>query len=172
MIPGPVSADSIAGAKRLFYEFGGKPVKVDRGYGHPGVVSGQSSSQIFFSGRHEGLAIYFARLVRPIWREKITVMAPVPTNPKRQISNVAEKTLVSVQRDLTSLKTFIDRCVTSGSLVVLVSQSTLTLLGYRVTTETRNCSRPDRCPSTRTTGRTMSRPGGLSRRRSTRSSRS
>jgi nuclear pore complex protein Nup155 len=70
-IPGPVSPDAVAGAKRLFYEFGGQPVKVDRGFG----VSGQSSTQIFYSGRREGLAIYFARLLRPVWREKLTSLS-------------------------------------------------------------------------------------------------
>lgn len=94
-IPGPVSPDSVNGAKRAFQEFGGKAVKVDRGYGQgelfvvlsaslsltssrsffnagPGG-SGQSGTQIYFSGRHEGFSIYFARLVRPIWRQSVTV---------------------------------------------------------------------------------------------------
>lgn len=69
---GPVSPDVVAGAKRLFYEFGGKPVRVDRGYGHPGTAANEHSTQVFFSGRHEGVAIYFSRLIRPLWRDKVT----------------------------------------------------------------------------------------------------
>ncbi|CED85089.1 Nuclear pore complex, Nup155 component (D Nup154, sc Nup157/Nup170) [Phaffia rhodozyma] len=107
--PGPVSPDVVTGAKRLFYELGGKPVRVDRGYGHPGTAAGEVSSQVFFSGRHEGLAIYFSRLIRPLWRDKVTRLSPSPTSPNRQISNVAESTLVSVQRNMSALKAFIDR---------------------------------------------------------------
>lgn len=31
-----------------------------------------SDSKIIFSGRHEGLAFNFARLIRPIWKLNIT----------------------------------------------------------------------------------------------------
>lgn len=34
-----------------------------------------SDSKIIFSGRHEGLAFYFARLIRPIWKLRVTRLA-------------------------------------------------------------------------------------------------
>lgn len=43
------------------------------------IVGGQqataSDSKIIFSGRHEGLAFYFARLIRPIWKLRVTRLA-------------------------------------------------------------------------------------------------
>lgn len=35
--------------------------------------------------------------------------SPVPGNPNQQVSNVSDQTLVSVQRDLMCLKTFIEQ---------------------------------------------------------------
>lgn len=36
------------------------------------MPSGDTSGSAIFSGRREGFAIYFARLVRPIWKDKVT----------------------------------------------------------------------------------------------------
>lgn len=65
-------------AKSLFFEGGGRPISIDRGgsYGG-GQKSGPEEIRVLYSGRHEGLAFYFARLVRPIWRNKITVVVCV-----------------------------------------------------------------------------------------------
>lgn len=55
-------------ASQAFFERGGKPVWIDRvAYG-----GGESQGQVVFSGRREGLALYMARLLRPIWNEKVT----------------------------------------------------------------------------------------------------
>lgn len=75
-------------AKSLYFEGGGRPVSVDRGgYGSKSFFGGgraeliggffwnkgtASDSKIIYSGRHEGLAFYFSRLIRPIWKQKIT----------------------------------------------------------------------------------------------------
>ncbi|GAA5823999.1 hypothetical protein JCM11251_003374 [Rhodosporidiobolus azoricus] len=89
-------------AKGLFFEGGGRPVSIDRG----GYGSGaQSDSKIIFSGRHEGLAFYFARLVRPIWKQKITRAL----SPTTQVANVPESVLSSVQRDLIALRSFVEQ---------------------------------------------------------------
>lgn len=98
---GNPSSDVSNNAKRLFYEFGGRPMRIERGYGQ----LGQTTSQMFFSGRHEGLAIFLARLLRPIWSQKITVNLGVG----KQVSNVPEATLVSVQRELAALKAFLEK---------------------------------------------------------------
>lgn len=116
-------------AKGLFFEGGGRPVSIDRGgYGsefffvsldrkceiderlNQAVPQGQTSdSKIIFSGRHEGLAFYFARIIRPIWKMKITRPAPSPTNPGRQTSFLPDTVLSAVQHDLMSLRTFIEQ---------------------------------------------------------------
>lgn len=87
------STSTVEHAKSLFFEGGGRPVSLDRGsYGcklslfilqHTNYVlcvpvsAAQKSpltldTKIIFSGRHEGLAFYFARLIRSIWKQKIT----------------------------------------------------------------------------------------------------
>lgn len=60
-----LSPEIAAIAKQMFYELGDRPVWVDRGMGI-------DQSSIHYSGRREGLSLYFARLVRPIWRAKVT----------------------------------------------------------------------------------------------------
>ncbi|KAF8309759.1 nucleoporin-domain-containing protein [Clavulina sp. PMI_390] len=79
-------------AKTIFYEFGQQPAV------YPGT------STVTFSGRHEGLALYFARLIRPIWKSKITTG---PTN--NQSSNLSPSVLTIVQKDLQALMSFLDR---------------------------------------------------------------
>jgi nuclear pore complex protein Nup155 len=61
-------------ASQAFFERGGKPVWIDRsGYGGGVVAGGEPQGQVLYSGRREGFALYMARLLRPIWNEKITV---------------------------------------------------------------------------------------------------
>lgn len=60
-----LSPEIAAIAKQMFYELGDRPVWVDRGLG-------VDQGSIHFSGRREGLSLYFARLIRPIWRAKVT----------------------------------------------------------------------------------------------------
>lgn len=78
-----VSHDLILVAKQAFYDFGERPLWADRIYGRRMIFSrpdsyGFSSSladdqrTIHYSGRREGLVIYFARLVRPVWKSKLT----------------------------------------------------------------------------------------------------
>ncbi|THH08723.1 hypothetical protein EW145_g2498 [Phellinidium pouzarii] len=85
-------------AKQMFYEIGDRPLWVDRGYG------GDGQGNVIFSGRREGFALYFARLVRPLWRAKIT-----NTGPTGQSTNFDDVALVTVQRNLYALKNFLDR---------------------------------------------------------------
>lgn len=87
-------------AKSLYFEGGGRPVSVDRG----GYGSTASDSKIIYSGRHEGLAFYFSRLIRPIWKQKIT--RALPTG---QTNNVSDGVLTAVQRDLISLLAFVEQ---------------------------------------------------------------
>ncbi|GAA5951998.1 hypothetical protein JCM3765_005163 [Sporobolomyces pararoseus] len=96
-------------AKGLFFEGGGRPISIDRGGYGAGPQNPSSDNKIIFSGRHEGLAFYFARIVRPIWKMKITRPAPSPTDPGRQTSFLPDSVLSSVQHDLMSLRSFIEQ---------------------------------------------------------------
>ena len=53
-------------AKQVFYDFGERPMWAERSY-----VTIPNSGTAIFSGRREGLAIYFGRLVRPLWKSKL-----------------------------------------------------------------------------------------------------
>jgi nuclear pore complex protein Nup155 len=83
-----VSADIANVAKQAFYDFGERPMWAERvTYGTSKFLydlavrlvylfcnglSGDGSGTAIFSGRRDGFALYFARLVRPLWKSKLT----------------------------------------------------------------------------------------------------
>ncbi|KAL4070880.1 nucleoporin, partial [Scleroderma citrinum] len=88
-------------AKQAFYDFGERPIWAERmTYG-----TSDTSGSAIFSGRREGFAIYFARLVRPIWKDKVTKAGSLGL----QELNVAENLMATVQKNLFALKEFLDR---------------------------------------------------------------
>ncbi|EIN14134.1 nucleoporin [Punctularia strigosozonata HHB-11173 SS5] len=96
-----VSPDLAAVAKQAFYDFGERPIWAERmTYG-----TGDGSGTAIFSGRREGLALYLARLVRPIWKAKLVSIGALGL---RQL-NVDENLLVTIQKNLFALKTFLDK---------------------------------------------------------------
>ncbi|KAF8527887.1 nucleoporin [Hysterangium stoloniferum] len=90
----PVVANN---AKGILFSQSGKPAFKE------GIGYGGGDSNIVFSGRHAGFALYFARVIRPIWRTQIT-LGDKPSSLK---SNVFEQTLVAVQKNLDSLRHFL-----------------------------------------------------------------
>ncbi|KAF8078700.1 nucleoporin [Lyophyllum atratum] len=88
-------------AKQAFYDLGERPTWTER------VTYGTTDSQgtAIFSGRREGLALYFSRLVRPIWKAKLTKSGLLG----RQTLAVEEDTIVTIQKNLFSLKDFLDK---------------------------------------------------------------
>ncbi|KAF8647929.1 hypothetical protein AX16_006461 [Volvariella volvacea WC 439] len=92
--------DLIAVAKQAFYDFGERPMWTER------VTYGTADSQgtAIYSGRREGLALYFARLVRPIWKSKLTKLAGTI-----QQLVVNDDKLEVIQKNLFSLKEFLDK---------------------------------------------------------------
>jgi nuclear pore complex protein Nup155 len=52
--------------KQVFYDFGERPMWAESSY-----VTTPNSGTATFSGRREGLAIYFCRLVRTFWKFKL-----------------------------------------------------------------------------------------------------
>ncbi|KAN0100556.1 Non-repetitive/WGA-negative nucleoporin C-terminal domain containing protein [Tylopilus felleus] len=88
-------------AKQAFYDFGERPIWTERvTYG-----TSESSGSAIFSGRREGFAVYFARLVRPLWKDKITK----PGAFGLQELNVDDNLLVVIQKNLYALKEFLDK---------------------------------------------------------------
>ncbi|KIL70918.1 hypothetical protein M378DRAFT_95691 [Amanita muscaria Koide BX008] len=94
------SPDLTSVAKQVFYDFGDRPVWNERAtYGK------ESQGLAIFSGRREGFALYFARLLRPIWKSKLTAAGPTG----RQELAVSDDTLVMIQKNLFYLKDFLDK---------------------------------------------------------------
>lgn len=104
-----LSSDVITHAWRIYFDFGGNP-KYDP---PPDPSKPVSAGRVTYSGRHDGLAIYLARLLRPFWNQKLTRKVAVKPgaeggNPtEKQESNLKIKVLVDAQRDLSSLQTFL-----------------------------------------------------------------
>ncbi|KAG6332506.1 hypothetical protein ID866_6583 [Astraeus odoratus] len=96
-----VSPDVANIAKQAFYDFGERPIWAER------VTYGTSdtSGNAIFSGRREGFAIYFARLVRPFWKDKVTKSGSLGL----QELNIEEGLLATVQKNLYALKEFMDK---------------------------------------------------------------
>ncbi|KAH7883515.1 nucleoporin [Phlebopus sp. FC_14] len=87
-------------AKQAFYDFGERPIWTER------VTYGTSdtSGTATFSGRREGLAMYFARLIRPLWKNKLTKTG----SSGLQELSVEEDLLVTIQKNLFALKEFLE----------------------------------------------------------------
>ncbi|KAJ8083919.1 hypothetical protein PM082_002686 [Marasmius tenuissimus] len=96
-----IGQDVASVAKQAFYDFGERPIWSER------MVYGKSENQgtAIYSGRREGLALYFARLVRPIYKSKLTVPGPLGA-PQAALS---DDTLINIQKNLLSLKDLLDR---------------------------------------------------------------
>ncbi|CAL1695590.1 unnamed protein product [Somion occarium] len=96
-----VSPEVAAVARQAFYDFGERPIWAERmTYG-----TSEGSGSATFSGRREGLALYFARLVRPIWKAKLVK----PGSLGQQEPNILDDVLVVVQKNLSALKELLDR---------------------------------------------------------------
>ncbi|KAL1952061.1 hypothetical protein VTO73DRAFT_1210 [Trametes versicolor] len=95
-----VSSELAAVARQAFYDFGERPTWAERvTYG-----TSESSGTATFSGRREGLALYFARLVRPFWKVKLTNAG---ANGLQELG-VPDDILVIAQKNLFALKELLD----------------------------------------------------------------
>ncbi|KAI0735282.1 nucleoporin [Earliella scabrosa] len=95
-----VSNDLAAVARQAFYDFGERPTWAERvTYG-----TSEGSGTATFSGRREGFALYFARLVRPFWKIPITKAG---ANGLQEL-NVPDDVLVTAQKNLFALKELLD----------------------------------------------------------------
>ncbi|KAJ7596975.1 nucleoporin [Mycena floridula] len=96
-----VSPDVAAVAKQAFYDFGERPIWNER----PSYGTAENLGSALYSGRRHGLAQYFARLVRPVWKTKLTG----PGAGGLQQPLVPDSLLVIIQKNLYALKDFLDK---------------------------------------------------------------
>ncbi|KAF2113440.1 Non-repetitive/WGA-negative nucleoporin C-terminal-domain-containing protein [Lophiotrema nucula] len=89
-------------ARRVFIEYGGKPQLSENA-----TVDGISVENVRASPRHDGIALYFARLVRSIWGSHIIKSVPTPTGPVLQPNHPPSK-LREIQGALVQLQDFLD----------------------------------------------------------------
>ncbi|KAI0670007.1 nucleoporin [Trametes maxima] len=95
-----VSTELAAVARQAFYDIGERPTWAERvTYG-----TSEGSGTATFSGRREGLALYFARLVRPFWKLNLTKAGAHGL----QDLSVPDDILVIAQKNLFALKELLD----------------------------------------------------------------
>ncbi|XP_017679081.1 PREDICTED: nuclear pore complex protein Nup155 [Lepidothrix coronata] len=80
---------------------------------HPGAsVSGMMGPEIVFSGRHNGICIYFARIIGNIWDGSIVVERVFKSGNREVVaieSSVPSRVLECVLQELKGLQEFLDR---------------------------------------------------------------
>ncbi|KAF1819507.1 nucleoporin-domain-containing protein [Dissoconium aciculare CBS 342.82] len=99
-------SEVIEKARRVFIEQGGKPE-----YSANAVVdqTAEPIDNVRPSPRHEGMALYISRLVRPLWRANVMKENAAPGAPVKLGPNVSLGRLRLVQRDLTALNEFLSK---------------------------------------------------------------
>ncbi|KAI8144562.1 Non-repetitive/WGA-negative nucleoporin C-terminal-domain-containing protein [Fennellomyces sp. T-0311] len=96
----------IRAAALLFFEFGGNPTAAAApavGGNYLGKPVGANGTT--FSGKHDGFALYFARLVAPVWKLEVFAKSTERRNEERSKFQVM---LWKSQRDLSWLQSFMD----------------------------------------------------------------
>lgn len=92
-------------ARKAFIDFGGRPgfdanMFVDR--------NAPSIEDVRPSPRHEGVALYLARLLRSIWKAPIIIEKNSPTDGVQFLSKIPLAKVQSTQRDLVRLQEFLN----------------------------------------------------------------
>ncbi|KAF9694173.1 hypothetical protein EKO04_007964 [Ascochyta lentis] len=89
-------------ARKVFIEFGGKAHLTESA-----TVEGPSVENVRASPRHDGIAMYVARLVRSIWHAPVIKEVATPTGPLLASATNVTK-LQDIQRALMDLQKFLD----------------------------------------------------------------
>jgi nuclear pore complex protein Nup155 len=89
-------------ARRVFIEFGGKAHLTESA-----TVEGLSVENVRASPRHDGIAMYVARLIRSIWNSPIITQVATPTGPVLASAQAVPK-LQDIQRSLAQLQEFLE----------------------------------------------------------------
>ncbi|KAI0068445.1 nucleoporin [Artomyces pyxidatus] len=88
-------------AKQAFYDCGERPMWAER----MAFGTSDGSGTALFSGRRQGFALYFARLVWPVWKVKLTKPGPLGLH----ITNIPQDILFIIQKNLYALKDFLEK---------------------------------------------------------------
>ncbi|CAG8974187.1 hypothetical protein HYALB_00007350 [Hymenoscyphus albidus] len=100
-----VDPETLMLAKKAFVEYGGRPSlnenSVSEGPAH-------AADNVRPSSRHEGLALYMARLLRSLWKTPVIRETLLPNGAAAISSPVAKEKMMAVQDELTKLATFLD----------------------------------------------------------------
>lgn len=92
-------------ARKSFIEFGGKPLLNENS------VEDQTAPTLDMvrpSPRHDGLALYIARLVRSFWKIPVTRESLSPTGGLVVLPTISLSKLQEIQRDLSTLQEFLN----------------------------------------------------------------
>ncbi|KAH6585687.1 hypothetical protein BASA50_001021 [Batrachochytrium salamandrivorans] len=102
----------VALATRLFFEFGGKPTlaqsqPLQSGGGPLGVPV--STFEVRNSAKHNGLALYLTRALRPIWKTELIKKTISSDGSEKWDATQSIQDLISVQMNLKSLDSFLNQ---------------------------------------------------------------
>lgn len=92
-------------ARTAFIEFGGKPFLSENSLVDQ---TDPTLNMVRHSSRHEGLAIYMARLIRSIWRSPIAQELTSPVGGLTVLPTVSLAKLREIQQDVTKVKEFLN----------------------------------------------------------------
>ncbi|KAI7826264.1 Non-repetitive/WGA-negative nucleoporin C-terminal-domain-containing protein [Kickxella alabastrina] len=101
---GGLQMDVAAGARRFFFELGGVPHRA----GDSAGAFGAFEQRIVLSGRHDGLALFLARALHPLWTQPATVLKKDQQGGARLHVGVGSALLMDVQDRLRRLQHFIN----------------------------------------------------------------
>lgn len=94
--------DILEVARKVFIEYGGKAQLTESA-----TVEGLSVDNVQASPRHDGIALYVARLVRSVWDTPIIKQSVTPAGPILESTHQIAK-LQTIQRSLIQLQKFLD----------------------------------------------------------------
>ncbi len=92
-------------ARKAFIEFGGKPLLNENSVEDQTVPT---IDMVRPSARHDGLALYIARLVRSFWKAPISQESLSPTGGLAVLPTISLSKLQNIQRDLSTLQEFLN----------------------------------------------------------------
>ncbi|KAJ2554199.1 hypothetical protein EV175_002669, partial [Coemansia sp. RSA 1933] len=98
----------LGAARRILFEHGGVPHFTTEPHSSFGAADVLASETIALSGRHNGLAMYLARVLQPLWRRAATTRQTDSKVPGRLVIGIPLPLLTQVQDQLRSLQHFIN----------------------------------------------------------------
>ncbi|SZE99990.1 unnamed protein product [Blumeria hordei] len=101
------NSETLELARKCFVEYGGRP-----SFNENVALEGTNHAvdNVQPSSRHEGLAIYMARLARPVWKLPVITRTPDDSESAEQISSTIDiAQLTRIQEDLMRLEKFLEK---------------------------------------------------------------